>query len=123
MAPLNLHALRARPLHAHERRLIEGVADVLPDALAAQLRADIDDAMAVDEGGAHVGFVLAGPARPTPFRDQPYPVEIEVPDADGEALTVILSADEQDRLLQMEIIRWDDDPVIAPRWDEATFAT
>ncbi len=123
MAPPNLHASRARPLHAHERRLIEGVAEVLPGALGAQLRADSDRAMAVDEGGLHVEFVLADHARPTPLGEHPYPVDIEVADADGEALTVILSADERDRLLQMEIIRWDDDPVIAPKWDEVMFAT
>ena len=111
-----------RTLHAHERLLIEAVAAVLPAEPAAQLRVDVGVAMAVDESTLLVGFVLAGHARPTPPGDHPYPVEIEVPDADGEALSIILFADEDGRLLQMEIIRWDDEAVRAPKWDEATFA-
>ncbi|WP_319276653.1 hypothetical protein [Stenotrophomonas sp.] len=111
-----------RTLHAHERLLIEAVAAVLPADPAAQLRADAGVVMAVDESTLLVGFVLAGHARPTPPGDHPYPVDIEVPDADGEALSIILFADEDGRLLQLEIIRWDDEAVRAPRWDEATYA-
>ena len=111
-----------RTLHAHERLLIEAVAAVLPADPAAQLRADAGVVMAVDESTLLVGFVLAGHARPTPPGDHPYPVDIEVPDADGEALSIILFADEDGRLLQLEIIRWDDEAVRAPKWDEATYA-
>ena len=111
-----------RKLHAHERLLIEAVAKVLPAEPAAQLRADVDAAMAVDQSRALVGFVVAGHARSEPPGDHPYPVEIEVPDADGEALSIILFADGDGRLLQLEIIRWDDEAVTAPNWHQATFA-
>ena len=41
-------------------------------------------------------------------------------DGDGADLQVILHADEADRLLELEIIRWSGGPVIGPKWDSFT---
>lgn len=99
-----------------ETALIEAVAARLPETSALQPQADLASATAVEMGigGARVGFVISGYER-QPFQGQhAYPVELQMQDADGAELTPILHADANDRLLELEIIRWDGAELISP---------
>ncbi|MGF6417892.1 hypothetical protein ABH900_001363 [Stenotrophomonas sp. AN71] len=106
-----------RAVSSFERALIEAVAPRLPAVSASQLQADLASAMAMETGlgGARVGFVISGYERP-PYQGQhAYPVELQMQDADGAELTPILHADVSDRLLELEIIRWDGAELISPQ--------
>lgn len=106
-----------RAVSSFERALIEAVAAHLPANSASQLQADLASAMAMETGlgGARVGFVISGYERP-PYQGQhAYPVELQMQDADGAELTPILHADDSDRLLELEIIRWDGAELISPQ--------
>jgi len=37
-------------------------------------------------------------------------------DRDGTKVTILLHADENGRLFEMELIRWDEQPLVAPDW-------
>lgn len=69
--------------------------------------------------GSRLVFGLASYTRPTYDGQHAYPVEGLVTDADGADLVVCVYADHQDRLLELELIKWGNRPVIAPDW--ATF--
>ena len=59
-------------------------------------------------------FDLSGYLRP-PYRGQhSYPSEGKMRDRDGAEVTVVLYADENDRLLELEFIRWGDGDLIGP---------
>ncbi|WP_329913113.1 hypothetical protein [Stenotrophomonas sp. SMYL82] len=106
-----------RTVSNFESALIEAVAAHLPAISASQLQADLASATAVEmgPGGSRVGFVISGYERP-PYQGQhPYPVELLMQDADGAELTPILHADANDRLLELEIIRWDGAELISPQ--------
>lgn len=123
MAPLSLVAgnrKKSNPMRTvsnFESALIEAVAAHLPANSASQLQADLAYATAVEmgTGGARVGFVISGYERP-PYQGQhAYPVELLMQDADGAELTPILHADANDRLLELEIIRWEGAELISPQ--------
>jgi hypothetical protein len=40
-------------------------------------------------------------------------------DSDGTAITVSVYADENDRVLELEFVKWGDGPIVKPDW--ATF--
>lgn len=108
-----------RAVSGFERQLIEAVASHLSEASALQLHSDLASAtvMEIGLGGARVGFVISGYER-APYEGQhAYPVELQMQDADGAELTPILHADASDRLLELEIIRWDGAALISPRID------
>ena len=85
----------------------------------AQLLKDLEDASAElgTADGSRVLFDIAGYERP-PYRGQhPFSVEGRMLDSDGNELSVLLYADENDRLLELEFIRWDSCDLLGPRWD------
>ncbi|WP_372237539.1 DUF6984 family protein [Pseudomonas sp. Hp2] len=111
-----------RPLNNHERTLIWRVANRLPEAQRDQLCADLSNASVSSESEdrSRVSFDIAGYCRPAYSGQHPYPVEIRVLDVDNVELTLLLHADEQDRLLELELIRWEDGVIKGPRWDTLT---
>lgn len=62
-----------------------------------------------------VKFILNGYERPVYEGQHSYPVEIRLFDEDGSELTAILYADSNDRLLELEVIRWDGGELISPK--------
>lgn len=80
---------------------------------------DIERCAVVEEteGGESLVFAIDGYCRPPYVGQHPYPTEGSVIDEDGEKLSVVLYADQQDRLLEMELIRWSGDARCSPRWD------
>jgi hypothetical protein len=108
-----------RPLSDAEARVIKQVAEKLAPDRRQQLLADMAHASAIEatDDGARVQFEIPGYERP-PYRGQhSFGVSGELRDKDGTKLSVDLFADENDRLLELELIRWGDGNVMAPKWD------
>lgn len=108
-----------RALTDFERRLILAVADRLPEKQRQQLCADLSQASAQNqtEDGSRVGFDIDGYKRPVYRGQHAYPIEMRMLDMDDTELSVVLHADENDRLLELEILRWGDGHIKKPRWD------
>lgn len=108
-----------RPLTRRERELINRIAERLDEKQRRQLLDDAEAATAeaVNADSSIVRFHLKGYERP-PYRGQhTVPVEGVVEDADGAPISVLLHQDENDRLYELEFVRYDDGDLIAPKWD------
>lgn len=112
-----------RNISFFEKSLIEGVARRLPSVDASVLVNDLARASAEDSFAdrAKVAFIIEGYDRPAYGGQHRYPVEIRLVDADKSDLTAVLYADENNRLFELEIIRWDGGGVIAPSLDSILF--
>ena len=107
-----------RPLTKGERDLIARIGKKLGGGEGAQLLADLENAsvLSATGDGARAQFAIAGYDRP-PYRGQhPYGVEGKMLDQDGAELSVLLHADENGRLLELEFIRWGEGNLIDPDW-------
>jgi hypothetical protein len=108
-----------RPVSQNENDVILSIASRLDEDLSRRLNDDLIKAMAHDalEDGSRILFEIDGYIRP-PYRGQhPFPVEGTMKDSDGADLQVILYADEQGHLLELEIIRWMGGPLRSPNWN------
>ena len=115
----DLSATMTRPLTRQERELIDRIAERLDERQRRQLLDDaaVATAEAVNDDGSIIRFYLEGYERP-PYRGQhAVPVEGVVEDADGASITVLLHQDENDRLYELEFVRYDDGDLMAPKWD------
>lgn len=107
-----------RPLTIEERTLLVRFASELSETTRGQLLEDIAHALADAQtpDGSRIKFEIAGYERP-PYRGQhSFGVDGRMVDADGTELSVCLYADEDGRLLELEIFRWDFQKVIRPQW-------
>jgi hypothetical protein len=66
--------------------------------------------------GSRITFTIVGYQRPVYKGQHPFRVEGKVQDQDGSELSVLLHADENGRLLELELVRFDKGEVIAPDW-------
>lgn len=67
--------------------------------------------------GSRLLFSIDGYDRP-PYKGQhAYPVEGTVTDSDGAELSVSLYADENNRVLELELLKWGDALIQKPNWD------
>lgn len=108
-----------RPLTKNERSFIASVANLLSGNERVQLLADLENATAnsVTADGARVLFDISSYQRP-PYRGQhPFGVEGRMVDRDGAELLVLLHADENGRLLELEIVRGPLGDLIDPNWN------
>ncbi|WP_444957145.1 DUF6984 family protein [Microbulbifer sp. ZKSA002] len=103
----------------NEQNLIFKVSCQLNQKEGEQLRADLENAYVEYRApdGAIVKFGIAGYERPRYRGQHLYGVEGKMADKDGEELCVLLYADENNRLLELEIIRWDESDLIDPKWE------
>jgi hypothetical protein len=108
-----------RPLTHDERRLIVDIANKLGGMEGTQLLADVENATAspATPDGSRVTFEIAGYVRPKYRGQHPYRVEGLMLDGDGAELSVVLHADENGRLLELEFIRGAEGDLIAPNWN------
>lgn len=110
-----------RNLSADERVLILKIANRL-DPVARDLLCNDLSVARVDEeksDQAHLIFELRGYVRP-PYRGQhPYGVEASLKDADNGDVSAVLYADENNRLYELEFIKWDGTQVRRLRWESA----
>jgi len=107
-----------RPLTQAELDVIRAVAEKLRPERRRQLLEDVKRAMArrATPDGARIAFDISGYERP-PYRGQhSFGVEGELLDRDGARLAFDLFADENDRLLELEVNRWDGGDLIDPNW-------
>jgi hypothetical protein len=107
-----------RPLTDNERDLISRAAEKLGDGGGERLLTDMESAVATPAtaDGSRIMFEIAGYKRP-PYRGQhPFGVEGQMRDRDGTELSVLLHADENGRLLELEFVRWGDGDLIDPDW-------
>ena len=108
----------SRALTGDERDLIVRIAARLPDAERVRLLADIENASVEttnDDESIRV-FEISGYTRRAQIGQHPYGVEGSLLDRDGTKVTILLHADENGRLFEMELIRWDEQPLVAPDW-------
>lgn len=108
-----------RPLTRQERELIDRIAERLDERQRKRLLDDAAVALAetINDDGSIIRFHLEGYKRP-PYRGQhAVPVEAVVQDADGASISVLLHQDENDRLYELEFVRYDDGDLMAPRWE------
>lgn len=105
------------------RRLVLRFIRRLAPLEASGLTADLERAVVADDAvtGARVVFAIAGYERPSYKGQHSYPVEIRLSDADGAGLTAVLYADENNRLYELEIIRWGEGSPLAPDASSARF--
>lgn len=107
-----------RSLTDAEELVIRRVAEKLPKERQLRLLDDLAQATAelATPDGTRIVFNISGYQRP-PYRGQhSFGVEGELFDKDGVKLSFDLFADENDRLLELELIRWDEGVVIEPNW-------
>lgn len=110
--------MNMRPLSENERDLITRFATKLEKVEGAQLIADAAHATAkaVTPDSSRILFQIDGYNRP-PYRGQhPFNVEGRMNDIDDAELSVLLHADENGRLLELEFIRWDSRTIQEPQW-------
>lgn len=93
----------------------------LPDA--SRLAEDLDLAYVDDPASdsERIRFGINGYGRPLYEGQHQYPVEVRLLDSDGAELTAILYADANDRLYELEVIRWDGCKLISPDMDSIFF--
>ena len=107
-----------RPLRDEEIEIIKRIAKMLESTLKNQLLADLKAARAMiaHPDGSIIRFELENYARPSFEGQRPYPFEMKVRDNDGVELDIILFADQNGRLYELEYIRYRDGPVLGPDW-------
>lgn len=112
-----------RSISELERALIEGVAQRLPSADSERLLDDLK--LASVDGSSpdatRLSFTIEGYSHPLYEGQHQYPVEIRMRDVDGADITVILYADVNDRLYELELIRWDGGEVLCPNIESISF--
>jgi hypothetical protein len=84
----------------------------------AALLNDLDNSTAqvLQDEQLIVRFELRGYTRPTPAFDRLLPVDACVSDRDGARLSVVLSTDQNGRLFELRVIRFEQGPVLGPDW-------
>lgn len=108
-----------RPLSNSERHAVEKFSIKLRDDIRAQIMQDLNAASVHWESGdgSRILFAIDGYIRPQYRSQQTYGIDGKMTDKDGADLTVCLYADENNRILELEVIRWDEKPLIDPQWD------
>jgi hypothetical protein len=107
-----------RPLTNQERQLLSHLAEKLEEPARSRLIADVQAAEveSASEDGSRLLFHINGYERP-PYKGQrEFPVYATVRDADGEHLSIALYADQNDRLFELEFIRFAEGTLISPDW-------
>ena len=114
--------MKMRALTHEEKLLISAFASKLGVGEREQLIEDMKNATAspATPDGSRIIFDIEGYQRP-PYRGQhPLHIEGRMLDGDGVELTVLLHADENGRLFELELIRWDSSDLLRPQWDTLT---
>lgn len=107
-----------RPPTEDEKRLITKVAKTLGGAEGAQLLEDLPrtTVASATSDGSRVEFEIAGYTRPVYRGQHPFGIEGKMLDRDGTELSVLLHADENGRLYELEFVRWDGNTAVSPDW-------
>ena len=107
-----------RPLNAAETSLIRWFAEQLGEPGRQSLLSDLGNATAEEIDDLHVTirFEIDGYLRPSLIVERPLPIDAAVVDADGAILSVVLVLDQNGRLLQLDVLRFESGQVLGPDW-------
>lgn len=109
-----------RKLTEDEYRALVQFAQRLDTRQKDQLLADLKDCLVHEEtvNGSRLIFHIPHYQRPIYHGQHTYPVEGAMNDCDGKEISVLLHADENDRILEMELIKWDTEnsQALKPDW-------
>ena len=108
-----------RSLSDNELQLITRVAEKLALDERTQLLIDASKATveAAVADASRLVFHISGYSRPLGKGQHLYAAEGRMRDSDGAELDVLLFADKDGRLLELEFVRYDPGDLIGPRWD------
>ncbi|GAA4345101.1 hypothetical protein GCM10023165_28830 [Variovorax defluvii] len=108
-----------RPLTHEECALIAAFADKLDESERTQLLDDLklSTASEATHDGSRIVFDITGYERPQYRGQHLFNIEGKMLDSDGAELSVLLHADENGRLLELEFIRWDASDLLGPCWE------
>lgn len=111
--------MNMRPPSIVEKNIIERMAAKLSEPLRSTLLSDLKMAVVADSlpGETKISFAIRNYDRPKYRGQHPYNVEGRIMDEDGAEISVILYADENDHLLELEFIRWSEGAIRAPKLD------
>jgi hypothetical protein len=111
-----------RSLTETEKMVISRMAETLPDSKRSQIVADLARASAepMNDDGTIIRFEIPEYQRP-PQTGGRVTVDGKVKDRDGAHLDVILFTDENDRLYELEVVRYEVGKVMEPDWTTLTF--
>jgi len=107
-----------RPLTATEIAVVRWFALQIDEPQRESLINDVDKATAdeIRDEQLTIRFDLEDYTRP-PYRfERPLPIDAAVLDTDGSTLAVVLATDENGRLFQLQVIRFEDGPILGPDW-------
>lgn len=105
-----------RALTTIEQALVQALVNALPAEQKHRVMADVERSQVDDVlgDGSRLLFTIDGYERPPNLGQHTYPVEGTMVDSDGAQLHMMLYADANNRLLELEIIRWDKERLIHP---------
>jgi hypothetical protein len=108
--------MKMRSLSTVEQTIIEQMADKMPEALRSKLLSDLEVASVIDvqADGARILFAIENYEHPIYRGQHSYGVEGRILDEDGAEISVILYADEENHLFELEFVRWGEGGVKAP---------
>lgn len=108
--------MNMRPLTPVERKIVGAIIDKLPMVQRVLIDIDVARSKVIDVAGdgSRLEFAIEGYERPLATGQHPFPIEGTMKDSDGADLYVTLYADKNDRLFELEIIRWGGGPLIGP---------
>lgn len=110
-----MHMQETGPFDSFVSEFLEGVAAALPTGHAERLRQDIRAAR-VTRNGDFLDVDLPHYQRPEYRGHRNLPFEGKMSDAEGGAMSVLVNMDENDRLLAVEFIWWENSIAVAPDW-------
>ena len=94
--------------------LVSGLDEIEQQLLLADLL--VCSVESVTKDGARLQFIIPGYQRPPYHGQHSYGVGGALKDKDGTDVDVTLYADENHRILELELIKWGDGPLIKPDW-------
>lgn len=102
--------------------VVSRMAEALADSRRAKIMADLAQATAVpmNNDNTIIRFEMSGYQHP-PKSGGRVTVDGKAKDQDGAYLDVILFTDENDRLYELEIVRFEEGKVLGPDWNTLTF--
>ena len=114
----------ARALSPLEYDAVRRLVAKLPSEVRDQVMADVASAMVRPDAGdgSRLVFEIPGYERPPYEGQRPYPFEGKLRDDDGADVCVVLHADQNGRLFELELIRWAEGELIRPDWTTFTSA-
>jgi len=108
-----------RSLTCEEKNLIASFASKLGQIECDQLLSDLRNATvsSINSDSSCIIFEIAGYQRPPYDGQHLFSVEGKMLDRDGAEVTVLLYADQNNRLLELEFIRWESGALLEPLWN------